>query len=160
MFEPSLVADAWAATAGAPPPSGSDPQTIMYIVGGIVSGIVVGIGTLLYRKAPNGQGPTPTVHVDVLGPYQQIFDRLGAAMLALERIAGGHIETREATAKALQTTRHDLKAALQQMNQAQEADMQQLRHSFETAMDEIKRLMRKQNEVSDRLDEFIRAKLK
>lgn len=149
MFEPSLVADAWAATAGTPPASGADPQTIMYIVGGIVSGMVVGIGTLLYRKAPNGQGPTPTVHVDVLGPYQQIFDRLGAAMLALERIAGGHIETREATAKALQTTRHDLKAVLHEMGQAIEADM-----------DEIKRLMRKQNEVSDRLDEFIRAKLK
>lgn len=152
MSEPSLVTEAFAAAAGAP--TGFDPQTIMYVVGGIVSGIVVGIGGLLYRKSPNGVGPVPAAPptppvVDILGPYQQIFDRLGAIQLTLERVAGGHVETREATASALQQTRHDLKGVLQEMNK-----------TFEGDIEELKRLMRDQNTVSDRLDEFVRARLK
>lgn len=147
MFAQILIAEANAATTGAS--STVDMQTLIMT---IVSGIVLGLGTLLYKKAPNGEKPqvAPPVNVDaVLGPYQAIFDRLGTIQLTLERIAGGHVETREATANALQMTRHDLKAILHEMGQAAEADME-----------EIKCLMRVQNAVSDRLDEFLRAKIK
>jgi Asp-tRNA(Asn)/Glu-tRNA(Gln) amidotransferase C subunit len=166
MFEPSLIAEVSAASGAGSVPN--DPQTLMYIVGGIVSGLVVGLGTLLYRKSPNGQvAPSqpsqpsfpapapPNVEVFAQGPYQVLLDRLSAMQLTLERIAGGHIETREATAQALQTTRHDLKAVLQHMSQASETDSAEIRADTK----EIKRLLREQNDVSGRLDEFVRAKL-
>lgn len=159
MYDLTLIPKAWAATA--PDAHGVDLQTVMYIIMGIVGGIVTGVGTLLYRKAPTpDKVDSPPISIEVLGPYQVIFDRLGAIQLTLERIAGGHVETREATAEALRTTRHDLKAVLHQMGQAEENDFADLKKLVHTELDEIRRLMHVQNTVSDRLDEFVRAKLK
>lgn len=150
MFVQSLIGNASAATAAAPQ---MDPQTLMYVVGGIVSGILLGIGGLFAKKAPpNGLASKPDVEqaqVFFQGPFQALLDKQNATTLALERLVGLNAETREHFADLLRSTRHDLKNALQVLSQEQEKDSE-----------EIKRLLHEQDSVLGRLDEFLRARVK
>lgn len=160
MFEPVLVAEALrAAVPPAPPSPGAavDAQQIMGVVGGIISGIVLGLGALFYKgansAAPKQPAPSlesvPTLETFAQGPYQAILDRLAAVAMMQERLAGSHFELREAIAEALRVTRHDLKGELQAVVTANERDAE-----------EIKLIARELDAVLGRLDEFVRAKIK
>lgn len=154
MFEPSLFTEALAAAPAASPPQ-VDQSTLMYIIGGVVMGIVGGIGGLLYRKAPNsekakiGEQEIEDAKVFFQGPFQQIIDRLNTLLLTLERLVGQSTDLKEAFADTLRQTRHDLKNTLQVMSQENEHDVE-----------EIKRLLHDAATVLGRLDEFLRARMK
>lgn len=156
MFEPTLIAEAHAAAAQAPA-AGTDPQTLMWLVSGLVSGLVIGLGGLLYHKAPpNPSAPQhktdPSIEqaqVFFQGPFQAIIDRLNTAVLTLERIVGQNTDLREHFGEIMRTTRHDLKGVLQVMSQEQEHDAE-----------ELKRLLHDLSNVVGRLDEFLRARVK
>lgn len=166
MLEPTLVNDAFAAATAPPATSGVDPQAIMYVVGGIVSGIVVGVGALFYRNSPSSNlrsGPQPiqtpaseSAQLFFSGTAKEILERLGAAIVILEKLSSLHYETREQIAQHMAQTRHDIRNAVGE--DAAEASRENL--ELRQAIIELQRTVSDTNVKLGLLDQFMRIKVK
>lgn len=158
MFGLLLAAKAEAAQAATS--SGVD---LMTLIGGIVSGLVLGLGGLLYGKAPGVKPPesAPIHEANVFfqGPFQAILDRINTAVLTLERIGGLSTELRETFSELLRSTRHDLKNVMQVMGQAQERDAESIKdlvRGIERALGEMQRDVEKT--IAELRIEIVRGK--
>jgi phage-related tail protein len=166
MFDAPLISDAHAAAAAAAPGGGLEAETIMAVVGGIVSGIVLGLGALFYRHGhapPPKRAATTADAVAALGEGTQLFlqgpasdvqAKLAAALVLLEKLAALHYETREQIATGLQITRHDLRGALGEdaLQASRESnEIRALVTAIAVKVDDL-------NLTLGRLDEFVRAR--
>lgn len=107
---------------------------MMTIIMAVVGGIVLGLGSLFYKKAPPNSTPViPTdpfiqeARVFFQGPFQAILDKLSTAVLALERLSGLNVELKEALGDLLKATRHDIKNVLQVMSQEADKDTESIK---------------------------------
>jgi hypothetical protein len=185
MFEPSLFTEALAATAA---PQEAQPlidqQTMLAVIGAIVTGIVTGVGALLYRKSPNGAAASgqasSTAAVSPPGGASDgvhlYFDGIVAPLKAITegqaKISEGHEKISEALEKvstavnAQTATEANLVVAVNSLRELIMQEAKDTRHtlagqllrvgqSCESESDEIKNAVRRVGEAMTDMSENV-----